>query len=164
MQLQINGKTVEIADDPRLLLWVLRDELGLIGTKFGCGAGICGACTVHVDGEATRSCITSVADVVGKEIRTIEGLAETAVDGTIALHPVQQAFLEQQVPQCAWCMSGQMMTAAAFLEKNSNPSEAELVEAMDRNYCRCGCYARIKTAVSQAANTIQARKASEEAI
>ena len=161
MQLKINGKAFEVADDPRLLLWVLRDELGLIGTKFGCGAGICGACTVHVDGEATRSCITSLADVEGKEIRTIEGLATPAADGTIILHPVQQAFMEQQVPQCGWCMSGQMMTAAAFLAKNSSPSEAELVEAMDRNYCRCGCYARIKTAVAQAATTIQAAQLNE---
>ncbi|MEM7119493.1 MAG: (2Fe-2S)-binding protein [Chloroflexota bacterium] len=163
MQLKINGIEVEVGDDPRLLLWVLRDELGLIGTKFGCGAGICGSCTVHVDGEATRSCITPIADVVGKEIRTIEGLAETAVDGTITLHPVQQAFLDQQVPQCGWCMSGQMMTAAAFLSKNSSPTEAELVEAMNYNYCRCGCYARIKTAVSQAAQTLQAQQQNEEA-
>ena len=161
MQLNINGKIVEVGDDPRLLLWVLRDELGLIGTKFGCGAGICGSCTVHVDGEATRSCITPLADVADKEIRTIEGLAETAPDNQ--LHPVQQAFLEQQVPQCGWCMSGQMMTAAAFLAKNSSPSEEELVTAMSQNYCRCGCYARIKTAVSQAAQTIQAQQQDEVA-
>jgi isoquinoline 1-oxidoreductase alpha subunit len=152
VDLTINGTTYTVADTPvRPLLWVLRDELGLIGTKFGCGAGLCGACTVHLDGEATRSCITTISRAAGREIRTIEGLAETTADGTIRLHPVQQAFLENQVPQCSWCMSGQMMTAAAFLEKTPEPSEEQVVEALGQNFCRCGCYARIKVAVLEAA-------------
>ena len=151
MKLTINGTEYDIAQEPpRPLLWVLRDELGLTGTKFGCGAGFCGACTVHIDGEAVRSCVTPLTTVTG-EVRTIEGLSLMAEDGTIQLHPVQQAFLEDQVPQCSWCMSGQMMTALAFLEKNPAPAEAEIVTAMGENYCRCGCYGRIKTAVSRAA-------------
>ncbi|MCA9971819.1 MAG: (2Fe-2S)-binding protein [Anaerolineales bacterium] len=151
MQLTINGRPYDVADDSgQTLLWVLRDELGLTGTKFGCGAGICGACTVQVDGEAVRSCITTVGAVAGKAIRTVEDLAVETADGP-RLHPVQQAFIEQQVPQCSWCMSGQMMTALAFLEKNPAPAEAEIVTAMGENYCRCGCYGRIKTAVSRAA-------------
>lgn len=155
MKLTINGQEYDIADEPaRPLLWVLRDELGLIGTKYGCGAGICGACTVHVDGEATRSCITALSIVDGKEIRTIEGLADVDGAGELVLHPVQQAFLDNQVPQCSWCMSGQMMTAAAFLDKNPNPTEEEIVEAMGDNYCRCGCYFRIKRAVGDAAQLL----------
>lgn len=155
MKLSINGQNYEIADEPAMpLLWVLRDELGLIGTKYGCGAGICGACTVHVDGEATRSCITALPLVEGKEIRTIEGMADVGADGKLVLHPVQQAFLENQVPQCSWCMSGQMMTAAAFLDKNPNPTEEEIVAAMGENYCRCGCYFRIKRAVGEAAQLL----------
>lgn len=157
MELDINGQTYDLPDSPpRQLLWVIRDELGLIGTKFGCGAGICGACTVHVDGKATRSCVTMAADVAGKEIRTIEDMAQTDENGLIIeLHPVQEAFLENQVPQCSWCMSGQMMTAIAFLEENNTPTEDEMVEAMSRNYCRCGCYFRIKQAVSDAAIKMQ---------
>jgi isoquinoline 1-oxidoreductase alpha subunit len=152
MKLTINGQEKEVADNPgALLLWVLRDELAMTGTKFGCGVGICGACTVHVDGEATRACITPLAAAEGKEIRTIEGLAEINADGSIALHPVQQAFIDEQVPQCGWCMSGQIMTAAAYLETNENPSSDEIVAAMGENYCRCGCYARIFTAVEKAA-------------
>lgn len=153
MKLNINDEAYDIPESPqRVLLWVLRDELGLAGTKFGCGAGICGACTVHVDGVATRSCITPLANLEeGANIRTIEGLHDVAADGTITLHPVQEAFIEGQVPQCSWCMSGQMMTAAAFLESNPNPDADEIVEAMSRNYCRCGCYHRIKRAVAQAA-------------
>lgn len=155
MQIKINDQLYDIADEPaRPLLWVLRDELGLIGTKYGCGAGICGACTVHVDGEATRSCVTQISAVADKEIRTIEGLAERQADGTLKLHPIQAAFLELQVPQCSWCMSGQMMTAAAFLSQNPNPSEEEIVEAMGQNYCRCGCYFRVKQAVGTAAQRL----------
>lgn len=161
MELQINGETYEIdeAYQSGVLLWVLRDNLGLIGTRFGCGAGYCGSCTVHVDGEATRSCITAVNNAVGKEIRTVEGLASAEGE----LHPVQQAFIDKQVPQCAWCMSGQMMTAAAFLEQSSNPSEEEIVEAMKDNYCRCGCYVRIKEAVVSAAEVMAASKTEEVA-
>jgi isoquinoline 1-oxidoreductase alpha subunit len=151
MELLINDQKFEIDENPpRVLLWVLRDELGMIGTKFGCGVGICGACTVHVDGEATRACITPITAVAGKEIRTIEGMAQQNGSGLI-LHPVQEAFLENQVPQCSWCMSGQVMTAAAFLAKNPQPNEEEIVEAMGNNYCRCGCYFRVKQAVQQAA-------------
>ena len=152
MKISVNGKKYEIDRDyeSSLLLWVLRDQLGLTGTKFGCGAGICGACTVHVDGVATRSCMTPVTAVADKEVRTIEGLS----DGE-SLHPVQQAFIDEQVPQCAWCMSGQMMTAAAFLTENPAPSQDEITVAMSGNYCRCGCYVRIKTAVAEAAKTIQ---------
>ena len=157
MQLNINGSPVEVSGGPgELLLWVLRDELGMIGTRFGCGAGICGACTVHVDGVATRSCITPLAMVQDKQIRTIEGMATAAEDGTLVLHPLQQAFIDVQVPQCAWCMSGQIMTAAAFLAQNPSPSEDEIVAAMGNNYCRCGCYARIKRAVAQAADQMAA--------
>jgi len=152
MQLLINGEPHEVEDNPTApLLWALRDELGLSGTKYGCGAGICGACTVHVDGVATRSCITPLAAVAGREIRTIEALATTEPDGTIALHPVQQAFVDEQVPQCGWCMSGQIMTAAAFLAQTPTPTEEEIINAMGNNYCRCGCYVRIKRAVIKAA-------------
>ena len=152
MKLDINGKTVEVPDAPsRLLLWVLRDELGLTGTKFGCGAGICGSCTVHVDGVATRACVTPLSAVAGKAVRTIEGLAEVKPSGEVKLHPVQQAWIDEQVPQCGWCQSGQMMQAAAFLQQTPKPNEAQIVEAMSGNYCRCGCYMRIKQAVARAA-------------
>ena len=153
MKLNVNGKEMELDDayENGLLVWAIRDGLGMIGTRYGCGAGICGSCTVHVDGVATRSCVTPVSTVVDAKITTLEGLA--AEDGT--LHPVQQAFLDGQVPQCAWCMSGQMMQAAAFLEENSAPTEDEIVEAMKNNYCRCGCYHRIKSAVAVAADMIQ---------
>jgi isoquinoline 1-oxidoreductase alpha subunit len=152
MEIMVNGvsQTVDPAYENGVLLWVIRDQLGLTGTRFGCGAGICGACTVHVDGVATRSCVTPVAEVAGKEIRTIEALAENGV-----LHPVQQAFIDHQVPQCAWCMSGQMMQAASLLAQNNAPSEEEIVAGMSKNYCRCGCYVRIKAAVAKAAEMMQ---------
>ena len=131
----------------RKLLWVLRDELGLIGTRYGCGAGICGACTVHVDGRPTRSCITPVGTLKeGSVIRTVEGLMQ---DGK--LHPVQQSFVDLQVPQCGWCMSGQMMSAVALLENTTRPSREEIRTAMKNNYCRCGCYLRIMLAIERAA-------------
>lgn len=156
MELSINGETyeVDVADDERLL-WVIRDSIGLTGTKYGCGAGICGSCTVQVDGQAMRSCITPVATVSDKEITTIEGLAQFDSNDNEILHPIQQAFIDVQVPQCSWCMSGQMMTAAAFLQNNPSPDEDEIVSAMSANYCRCGCYVRIKEAVSHAAELIQ---------
>jgi len=151
MRLQINDQTYTVPDSPnRLLLWVLRDELGLTGTKFGCGAGICGSCTVHLDGVASRSCLIPLNAVEGRAIRTIEGLAVPGNDGP-RLHPIQQAWLDEQVPQCGWCQSGQIMTAAAFLHATPNPTEAQVVEAMSGNYCRCGTYARIKRAVLRAA-------------
>ena len=168
MQLTINNQAYASAADPSaMLLWVLRDELGLTGTKFGCGAGICGACTVHIDGVATRSCITPLAVADGRAIRTIEGLATQASDGVITLHPVQQAFIDEQVPQCGWCMSGQIMTAAAFLEqastagKEATLGEEEIINAMGNNYCRCGCYVRIKRAVTRAAQQMTVTTQSE---
>lgn len=145
-ELTINGQRRSVSEDTGLLVWALRDELGLTGTKIGCGAGLCGACTVLVDGVATRSCTTAIADVAGKDIVTIEGLAQGG-----AMHPVQQAFIDQQVPQCGWCMSGQIMTAAAFLQATPRPTEEQIVDAMSGNICRCGCYVRIKAAVAQAA-------------
>lgn len=152
MNLLINGQDYQVEDSPdRLLLWVLRDELGLTGTKFGCGIGICGSCTVHLDGTPTRACITMLSAVNEREVRTIEGLAATDATGETILHPVQQAFLEEQVPQCSWCMSGQMMTAAALLEQNPNPDAEEIRQAMNNVYCRCGTYYRIRKAVARAA-------------
>ncbi len=146
MQLRINGQVRDVSGTHGpMLLWALRDELGLTGTKFGCGVGLCGACTVMVDGVATRACITPLSSLQGKDIRTIEGLSNGG-----SLHVVQQAFIERQVPQCGWCLSGQSMTAAAFLEANPSATEAQIVEAMSRNYCRCGCYVRIKAAVLDA--------------
>ncbi len=148
MELKINGAMVDVTHPPETpLLWVLRDEIGLTGTKYGCGAGICGACTVHIDGEARRSCVIPLAAVESAEIRTIEGLATLKGDGSIELHPVQQAFIDEQTPQCGWCMSGQIMTAAALLSLNPSPSDEEIVQAMGNNICRCGCYVRIKRAV-----------------
>lgn len=152
MKLKINGQEKEVTGEG-MLVWALRDELGMTGTKIGCGAGLCGACTVMVDGVATRSCSTPVNAVAGKNIVTIEGLA----DGD-NLHPMQQAFIEHQVPQCGWCMSGQIMTATAFLEQNPAASEAEVIEAMNKNFCRCGCYVRIKSAVLDAQQKMAAMK------
>ncbi|MCS6880726.1 MAG: (2Fe-2S)-binding protein [Oscillochloridaceae bacterium] len=147
MDLTINDQTYQVADDPpRVLLWVLRDELGLTGTKFGCGAGYCGACTVHLDGVAVRSCLTPLRQAAGKKVTTIEGLARGEV-----LHPVQRAFLEVQAPQCGWCMSGQMMAAAALIAANPDPSDEEITAAMEGNFCRCGAYVRIRRAVARAA-------------
>ncbi len=152
MELNVNGRsyTLDVPAEERLL-WVLRDWLGLTGTKFGCGVGICGACTVYVNGAAVRSCLMPLAAVAGAEIRTIEGLAERDGSGEFTLHPVQQAFIDHQVPQCGWCMSGQIMQAVSFLDRNPLPSEEETARAMSGNYCRCGCYVRILRAVQQAA-------------
>lgn len=162
MKLMVNGQERTVKDNAETpLLWVLRDELQLTGTKFGCGVGICGACTVHVDGQATRSCITPLAAVAGKSIRTIEGLAITKSDGSQELHPVQQSFIDEQVPQCGWCMSGQIMTAAAFLEENPGPDGDEIIEAMGQNYCRCGCYVRIFRAVKGATRGTAGQQAVE---
>jgi isoquinoline 1-oxidoreductase alpha subunit len=152
MQILVNDKTYEVPDEPdRPLLWVLRDELGLAGTKFGCGIGLCGSCEVHLDGRPTRSCITMLSSLQGRAIRTLEGLAENG-----DLHPVQKAFLEEQVHQCGWCMSGQIMRAAALLEENPAPSEQEIESAMSANLCRCGAYGRIKRAVSRASQEMAA--------
>lgn len=153
MQLSINGQAYTVADEPgnRLLLWVLRDELGLTGTKFGCGIAMCGSCTVLLDGQPTRTCITQLSAAAGQSILTLEGLATTGADGAVALHPVQQAFEEEQVHQCGYCMTGQMLTAVALLRSNPQPSEAEIVAGMERVLCRCGAYVRIKRAVARAA-------------
>lgn len=156
MELRINGKPYVVQCDPsEMLVWILRDDLGMTGTKMGCAAGICGACTVHLNGMPVRSCITPLSAVVGQEITTIEGLATILPDGTERLHPLQQAFLDEQVPQCAWCMSGQIMTAAAFLKENPHPKPDEIDTALANNYCRCGCYVRIRTAVERAAADLQ---------
>lgn len=150
MQLTINDQAKEVADDTpeRLLLWVLRDELGMTGTRFGCGAGDCGACTVMLDGVAVRSCQTPLNQVGGRAITTIEGLAQGET-----LHPVQQAFIDEQVPQCGYCMSGQIMSAAALLDATPQPTDEQIVEAMRGNLCRCGTYVRIKRAIRRAAES-----------
>ena len=149
MEIEINGETVEVPEawQEARLLWLLRDGLGLIGTRFGCGVGACGACTVHVDGVPGRSCLLPVASLEGRSIRTIEGLAGT--DGT--LHPVQRAWIEESVPQCGYCQAGQIMSAAALLEAEPAPDDARIEEAMSGNLCRCGTYARIRKAIRRAA-------------
>jgi isoquinoline 1-oxidoreductase alpha subunit len=147
----VNGHSVNVDVDSEMpLLWALRDKLDLVGTKFGCGGGFCGACTVHVDGVATRSCTLPVARAAGRQITTIEGLQITRETG-IALHPVQQAWMEMDVPQCGYCQTGQMMTAAALLARTPNPSDEQIVTAMNGNICRCGTYVRIRQAVRRAA-------------
>ncbi|MCG8693846.1 MAG: (2Fe-2S)-binding protein [Minwuiales bacterium] len=143
--LKINGKTQEIdVEEDTPLLWVLRDSLGLTGTKFGCGVAACGACTVHVDGVATRTCVTPVGDVAGAEITTIEGLATGET-----LHRVQQAWLDVQVPQCGYCQSGMIMAVAALLKETPKPTDAEIDEAIT-NVCRCGTYQRVRKAIHAA--------------
>ena len=142
--LSINGKSYAVQAEPEMpLLWVLRDSLGLTGTKFGCGAGLCGSCTVLVDDEATRSCAAPVSTVTGKAITTIEGLSE---DGS---HPVQVAWLEGHVSQCGYCQPGQILTAVALLKKKPNPSAADVDAAMGRVLCRCGTYQRIRDAIDR---------------
>ncbi|NDV91654.1 2Fe-2S iron-sulfur cluster binding domain-containing protein [Alteromonas sp. 345S023] len=147
----VNGKTHEFNGDPTTpVLWYLRDELNLTGPKFGCGMAQCGACTVHIDGTAQRSCVLPLAAVAGKKITTIEGLSK---DGE---HPVQQAWVEHKVPQCGFCQCGQMMQAASLLASNSNPSDDEIVANMSGNICRCGTYPRIHKAIKSAAKTMSA--------
>ena len=151
IKLNVNGKAAEIAADPQTpLLWAVCEQLGLTGTKFGCGASLCGACTVHVDGEAVRSCQMPIGDIEGQSVTTIEGLA--ADDGT--LHAVQQAWIDHQVPQCGYCQSGQIMSAAALLSETPNPTDAEIESFMAGNICRCGMYSRIKAAIKTAAAKI----------
>lgn len=148
VQLNVNGqsRTVDM-DESTPILWAVREQLGLTGTKFGCGAALCGACTVHVDGEPVRSCVTPIADAAGKEITTIEGVA--AEDGT--LHAVQKAWIAHQVPQCGYCQSGQVMSAVALLKQTPNPTDDDIDSAMAGNVCRCGMYTRIKAAIKTAA-------------
>lgn len=144
IELLINGKKHEADVDPGAnLLWVIREHLRLMGTKFGCGQGICGACTIHLDGEAVRSCQFTAKDAVGKAITTIEGIPHD--------HPVKRAWVAEQVPQCGYCQPGQIMEAIAFLAKNADPSRKDIVDAMDNVLCRCGTYPRILKAVSKAA-------------
>jgi len=144
--LNINGKKQTVDLDPSTpILWVLRDHLQLVGTKYGCGIAQCGACTIHLDGVAMRSCSVPVEAVAGKKITTIEGLSK---DGD---HPVQQAWLQHDVPQCGYCQAGQIMSAAALLKDNPNPTDSDIDAAMHGNICRCGTYTRIKTAIKTAA-------------
>ena len=146
--LKINKKEYKVDVDPSTpMLWVLRDHLNLVGTKFGCGIAQCGACTIHLNGEAVRSCITSVSEVGNKKITTIEGLSENGD------HPLQQAWIQHDVPQCGYCQSGQIMTAAALLKKNPHPSDTDIEEAMNGNICRCGTYTRIKKAIKTASHS-----------
>jgi isoquinoline 1-oxidoreductase subunit alpha len=144
----LNGENNTVDVDPQMpLLWVLRDTLNMTGTKFGCGMALCGACTVHINGEAARSCITPISSVANKKITTIEGLS---ADGS---HPVQQAWIAEDVPQCGYCQSGQIMSAAALLAKKANPTDADIDDAMSGNICRCGTYQRIRKAIHRAAST-----------
>ena len=146
--LNVNGKQHQVDVDPTTpILWVLRDHLDLVGTKYGCGIAQCGSCTIHVNGMATRSCQLPVSAIGSNEITTIEGLSEAAD------HPVQKAWLEIDVPQCGYCQAGQIMSAAALLKSNPNPSDEEIESAMSGNICRCGTYTRIKKAIKTAANT-----------
>lgn len=150
--LTVNGEQHEVDVDPNTpVLWVLREHLGLVGTKYGCGIAQCGACTIHLDGSAVRSCTLPVSAVNDMPITTIEGLAD---DNGEELHPVQEAWLEHDVPQCGYCQAGQIMSASAFLATNANPTEAEIEEAMAGNICRCGTYVRIREAIKTAAENI----------
>jgi len=145
----LNGESRQFDGDGDMpLLWYLRDELGLFGTKFGCGAGVCGACTAHVDGEAVRACVTPLSAIEGKTVTTIEGLHPQGD------HPVQKAWRELSVPQCGYCQTGQIMQAAALLAKNQSPSDDEITQEMSGNICRCGCYERIHSAVRLAAGGV----------
>lgn len=146
MELNINGKVVQTDADPNMpLLWLLRDEMNLTGTKFGCGVGACGACTVQIDGEAVRSCVVPVSAVAGKKIRTIEALGSSDKQ-----HALQAAWIAEQVPQCGYCQSGMLMAAAALLERKTEPTDADIDEAMT-NICRCGTYQRVRAAIHRAA-------------
>ena len=148
----LNGKPQSVDADPQTpLLWVIRDTVGLTGTKFGCGMALCGACTVHVDGQAQRSCVTPVSAVAGRKITTIEGLSNDRS------HPLQQAWIAEQVPQCGYCQSGMLMTAAALLSKKPKPTDADIDDALGGHICRCGTYQRIRRAVHRAATSGGAR-------
>ena len=150
IRLNVNGKTIDVkAEGDTPLLWVIRDEIGLTGTKFGCGMALCGACTVHLDGVAIRSCQTPVSVAAGKKVATIESLSRNNT------HPLQKAWIAHDVPQCGYCQSGQLMSAAALLESNHSPSDADIDAAMSGNICRCGTYGRIKAAIKTAAAEMQ---------
>ena len=146
IELRINGRVRQIDADPNMpLLWALRDLLQLTGTKFGCGVGACGACTVHLDGDAVRACITAIGDAAGREVTTIEGLSPTGD------HPVQKAWMAHNVPQCGYCQPGQIMQAAALLKQTPRPSDQQVTDAMSGNICRCGTYQRIRAAIKAVA-------------
>ena len=154
ISLKINGIHHELDSDPSTpLLWVIREQIGLTGTKFGCGIAQCGACTVHLNGKPIRSCTTPLENVIDQEITTIEGITAPVSD---VLHPVQQAWLEIQVPQCGYCQSGQIMSAVALLNENENPDDNQIKAAMKGNICRCGTYPRIKTGIKKAIQLMQA--------
>jgi isoquinoline 1-oxidoreductase subunit alpha len=147
---QVNGKAVSANAEPDTpLLWVIRDELGMTGTKFGCGLALCGACTVHLNGQAVRSCQTPLSSVAGQKVSTIESLS------TNNTHPLQVAWIKHDVPQCGYCQSGQLMSAAALLSTNKNPTDSEIDAAMSGNLCRCGTYTRIRAAIKDAASTMR---------
>ena len=149
--LNINGRERTVDVDPKTpLLWVIREQLGLVGTKYGCGIAQCGACTVHLNGAAIRSCVTPVQSVENQQIRTIEGIRRD--DGT--LHPVQQAWIDEQIPQCGYCQSGQIMSATALLATNAYPTSTEIDAAMSGNVCRCGTYVRIRKGIERAAKVM----------
>lgn len=151
IELNINGKPTRLNTDPDTpLLWAIREELGLTGTKFGCGAALCGACTVHVDGQPIRSCVTPLSDAEGTNVTTIEGVA--SADGT--LHAVQEAWIKHQVPQCGYCQSGQIMSAVALLKDTPDPTDEDINMAMAGNICRCGMYDRIRAAIKTAAKGV----------
>ena len=157
MELQINGQTLQVDADPAMpLLWVLRDLLDMTGTKFGCGVAVCGACTVRVDGQAVRSCVTPASRLVGKRIQTIEGLGTADKP-----HPLQRAWIAHQVPQCGYCQSGMLMAAAALLEKTPKPTDGDIDAAMT-NICRCGTYQRVRAAIMQAAGIVPVRPVSKK--
>jgi aerobic-type carbon monoxide dehydrogenase small subunit (CoxS/CutS family) len=150
ISLTINGTARQVDVSPDMpLLWVLRDVLGLTGTKFGCGMALCGACTVHVDGQAVRACSTTMKSIAGKRVTTIEGLSPGGE------HPVQRAWLDADVPQCGYCQAGQVMTAAALLARNPTPTDADIDQAMRGNICRCGTYTSIRAAIHRAARGVQ---------
>jgi isoquinoline 1-oxidoreductase subunit alpha len=150
VKFQVNGKAVSAqAESDTPLLWVIRDELGMTGTKFGCGAALCGACTVQLNGAAIRSCQTRVSAVAGKKVSTVEGLSRNNT------HPLQKAWIKHDVPQCGYCQSGQLMAADALLRSNKNPSDAEIDSAMAGNICRCGTYTRVKAAIKDAASMMR---------
>ena len=154
VRFKINGKAVEAKFEPDTpLLWVIRDEIGLTGTKFGCGAQLCGACTVLLDGVPIRSCGTPLSVVAGKSVATVESLSRNNT------HPLQKAWIKHDVPQCGYCQSGQLMSAAALLSKNKNPSDIEIDQAMSGNLCRCGTYVRVRAAIKTAAAEVRGAKA-----